>query len=302
VIPPAWYAPLPSFLWQVALHSSVMGLVFYGWASRVGLPSGRAKRRLLVLLLVLPLVTAAVPGRAGLEFRERWAWLDSGRLLAVPLPWGFRIHHAVLLGAALVLLLTAWQELWPALRRRGTDSAQAPDGLARAARRLPGWERCRVAVAPSDAITLATSGWPWRPRVVVSRGALRALGPEELAIALRHENAHWRRGRWLRSHALFLVRLLQSYHPVALWAFREYCLEVEIECDAEAAAGSDARLLAGTLLRIYETTDRRDVATRAALRKRVDVLLGDGLRDDALPGPAIAVATALLLGSLPWIV
>jgi Zn-dependent protease with chaperone function len=302
VIPPAWYAPLPSFLWQVALHSAIMGLIFYGWATRLGLPSGRAKRRLLALLLVLPFLTASVPGRTGLEFRERVAWLDSGRLLAVPLPWGLRVHHAVLLGAAMVVVLTVWQELLPALRRRGSATAAVPDALVRIVRSLPGWGRCRIAVAPADAITLATAGWPWRPRVIVSRGALRALGPEELAIALRHENAHWQGNRWARSHALFLVRLLQCYNPVALWAFREYCLEVEIECDAEAAGGGAARLLAGTLLKIYEATDRRDLATRAALRKRVDVLLGGGLRDDALPRASIAVAAALLLVTLPWIV
>ncbi len=302
MIPPAWYAPLPAFLWQVALHSWVMGLVFYGWAARLGLPSGRAKRRLLALLLVLPLLTAAVPGRAGLEFRERLAWLDSGRVLAVPLPWGFGVHHAVLLGAAMLVLLTLWQEVLPALRRRGTGAAEVPDPLAGAVRGLPGWGRCRIAVTASDAIALATTGWPWRPRVIVSRGALGALGAEELAIALRHENAHWQARRWARSQALFVLRLAQCYNPVALWAFREYCLEVEIECDAEAAAGGHARLLAGTLLKIYDSTDRRDLAARAALRKRVDVLLGGTVRDDALPGASIALATALLLMALPWIV
>ena len=52
MIPAYWYAPLPSFLWQVVLHSSIMGIVFYAWARHVGLPSGRSKRRLLGLWLV----------------------------------------------------------------------------------------------------------------------------------------------------------------------------------------------------------------------------------------------------------
>lgn len=302
MIPAAWSVPLPSFLWQVALHSSIMGFILYGWAVRLALPSGRAKRRLLALLLVLPLLTAAVPGRGGLDFRERLAWLDSGRLLAVPLPGGFRVHHAVLLAAAMILVLTLWQELAPALRRPRTTAVGVPDRVARLARSLPGWGRCAVRLASSDAITLATGGWPWRPRVIISRGALAGLGEEEMAIALRHENAHWQAHRWVRAHALFVVRLLQCYNPVALWAFREYCLEVEIECDAEAVAGGEARLLAGTLLKIYDSTDRRDVAARAALRKRVDVLLGSAPRDDALPGFSIAVASAILLVVLPWIV
>lgn len=302
MIPAYWYAPLPSFLWQVALHASIMGIVFYGWALRMRVPSGRGKRRLLALVLLLPVLTAAVPGRSGLEFRERLAWLDSGRLLAMPLPGGLRAYHVVLVAALMMVVLTLWQELLPVLRRPATTTAGVPEGLVRLARSLPGWGRCGVRLAVVEAIILATSGWPWRPRVIVSRGALAALGEEELATALRHENAHWQRGRWARSHALFLLRLLQCYHPVALWAFREYCLEVEIECDAEAVAGGDPRLLSRTLFRLYESTDRRDVAARAALRKRVDALLDAPRPDETLSDLAIAVASAILLGVLPWVV
>ena len=63
MIPAFWSAPLPAFLWQVLLHSAVAGVVLYAWAQRMRVPSGRAKRRLLVVLLILPLLTAAVPGR-----------------------------------------------------------------------------------------------------------------------------------------------------------------------------------------------------------------------------------------------
>ncbi len=85
MIPAAWSAPLGSYLWQVAVHSAVMGFVFYAWARHVRLPSGRTKRTLLAILLVLPLLTAAVPGRAGVEFAEHIAWLNSARVLAIPL-------------------------------------------------------------------------------------------------------------------------------------------------------------------------------------------------------------------------
>ena len=62
-----------------------------------------------------------------------------------------------------------------------------------------------------------------------------------LDMVLAHEHAHWDGGRWLRSHALFIVRMLQCYHPVALWVFREYCIEVEVGCDAVAVAGRDRK-------------------------------------------------------------
>jgi len=303
MIPAAWYAPLPSFLWQVALHSSIAGVVLYGWARHLRLRSGRSKRHLLALLLVVPLLTAAIPGRTSLEFRERRAWLDSGRLLAMPLVAGARAYHLVLLVGAMMAALTIWQEVLPALRRSGARRGEAPEPLVGLARGFPGWERCEVSLSRTDAILLATGGWPRRPRLIVSRGTLARLGDAELAIALRHEHAHWQEGRWARSHALFVVRLLQCYNPVALWTFREYCLEVEIECDAAAVAGREATPLTRALLAVYESTDRRDVAARAALRRRADVLLGnDRLDDDALPLATILAAAATLAAILPWIV
>ena len=302
MIPAYWYSPLPSFLWQVVLHSWILGMIFYAWAYHVRLPSGRSKRRLLAVLLVLPLLTAAVPGRSGMDFRERVAWLDSGRVLAVPLPAGIHLYHVVLLVAVMTVALTVWQEVLPVLGRPRTGMGDVPEQLARIARSLPGWGRCRIVLSPSEGILLATGGWPRHPRLIVSRGALERLSEDELAIVLRHENAHWQAGRWGWSHTLFLVRLVQCYNPVALWSFREYCLEVEIDCDAEAVAGRDPRLLTRTLLTIYESTDRRDVAARSVLRKRVDVLLDGGRRDDALPVATIVVASSVLLLLLPWVV
>jgi beta-lactamase regulating signal transducer with metallopeptidase domain len=298
-----WESPVPAYLWQVTLHSVVAGLTIYAWVRRLRLPSGRAKRQLLGVLLVLPLFTAAVPGRDGAEFRERRAWLDSGRILAIPVGAGVRVAHLVVAGALVMVGITVWQELVPALRRRDASPEPVPEGLARLARDLPAWGRGEIAVSPSRAIELATGGWPRRSRLIVSRGALDRLTEEELAVALRHEDAHWRARRWVSAHALFVVRLVQCYNPVALLAFRAYCHEVEIDCDAEALADGDRRVLARTLLKVYESTDRRDVAARASLKRRVEVLLGERRRDDdALPLSAVIAASAILGLVLPWLV
>lgn len=302
MIPGSWSAPLLAYLWQVALHSWVMGLIFYVWVHRLNLPSGRARRRLLALVLVLPMATAAMPGRAGVEFGERIAWMNSARVLAIPLPWGFQLSHLVLLVALMMALVTLWQEVWPSLRRPYRNGSPAPESLLHLVRALPGLERCGVVVLPVDSIMLATGGWPGQPRVLVSRGAVVSLTADELDVVLRHEHAHWQAGRWLRSHALFAVRLLQCYNPVALWAFREYCSELEVGCDAAAVRGRDPRVLGRVLLRLYEATDRRDVATRGALRKRVDVLLAGGPQDEALPRFTVALVAAVMLVVLPWIV
>jgi hypothetical protein len=302
VIPAFWSAPLPAYLWQVALHSWVMGLVFYIWAHRVDLPSGRTKRRLLVLLLLVPMVTAAVPGRSAVEFGERVAWLNSARILAVPLIGGFHISHLILLIAAMMAALTIWQEVLPLRGRPRATGADVPESLLALVRAHADWANCRVALSPADAIVLATGGLPGRPSLIVSQGALDQLTPTELEIAIAHEHAHWQAGRWLRSHLLFAVRLLQCYNPVALWVFREYCIEVEIGCDAVAVTGRDPHLLARILLKIYQSTDRHDVAALGALRKRVDVLLAGGPQDAALPTATIAAVAVFMLVVLPWIV
>jgi hypothetical protein len=251
VIAPAWPGSLAAFLWQVALHSAIAGFLFYAWARRRRLPPGRTRRRLLAVLLVLPMVTAAIPGRTGPEFRERLAWLDSERVLAIPVGAGFHLLDlAILLGLATVGI-TVWQEvLGPVLRRPATGPAALPEPLVRLVRGLPGWERCDIRSSPVRGILLATGGWPWRPRLIVSRDAVIGLAEAELAAVIRHEHAHWQAGRFMRSHALFLVRLLQCHNPVALWTFREYCLEVEIECDAAAVGGQDPGTLTRTLLAV----------------------------------------------------
>jgi hypothetical protein len=298
----AWYVPLAAYAWQVAVHSAVAGFIFYAWVHRVPMSSGRTKRRLLATLLVLPLLTAAIPGRGTIEFAERIAWLNSARVLAVPLPLGFQMVHLAIVIGLLMIGFTVWQELVPALRHPVADVGNAPEALVRQVRALSGWERCVVAVSPLSSVMLATSGMPGHVKVTVSRGALASLTTPELAAVMAHEHAHWQAGRWWWSHGLFVVRLLQCYNPVALWVFREHCIESEIECDAAAVAGRDPHVLARVLLRIYNATDRRDVSARAALRKRVDVILAGGPQDAPLPELTVTIASAVMLVVLPWIV
>lgn len=289
--------------WQVTLHSATMGLILYLWVRRAGVRSGRLRRQLLALLIALPLVTAAVPGRASLAFAEGWAWFNSARLLAIPLPLGLRVWHVLAAGAVLTLAIPVWQELLPSLRARGAPSSSPPpERLVAAVRSQPGWDTCDVRVTASDGLEVLTTGRPGRPRLFVSEAALRGLSDEELDAVLAHEHAHWRDGRWWRVHALFVLRLLQSFNPVALWAFREYCGEVELDCDAAAVANRDPRVLARVQLRVYHATFSGDVAARSTLRKRVDVLLSGGPDNSRPPVWLLPSVAGLMLGVLPWLV
>ena len=301
MIPEVWSTGLSFYLWQVALHSSVAGLIFYAWVHRLGLRSSATKRRLLVTLLVLPLLTAAVPGRDALDFAERLAWLNSARILAIPLGAGTRVQDLLLVIAAIVTGVTFWQEVLPAFRRPKAVTTDVPESLVQLVRTQTGWETCKVAVSPASSILVVTSGWRGAPTLIVSLGALQALSEAELAAVVAHEHAHWLAGRWTWSHLLFAVRMLQCYHPVALWVFREYCLEIEISCDRTAAAGRRDTLVRA-LLRAYKSLGHRDHAARAALRKRVDVLMQDDAEGATLPGATVATATLVMLMVLPWIV
>lgn len=297
---------LTAWGWQVMLHSAVATAAFALWWRRLRLPSGRGRRRMLVVILVLPLLTAAVPGRDGAAFRDGWALLDSSRLLALPLPWplgGVHVAHLALLVAAISTLAALWQEITPALHRAPRHGGPAPPELVRRARELPGWASVRVEVSAVDHVSMATWGSPRRPGVTVSRGALAQLGRRQLDAALAHENAHWQDGRWWLTHALFVVRLVQLFNPVALWSFREYVVETEMACDREAVAGGSGKPLSSTLLAIYDDLDRGDVSGRSLLRRRIDALLGRvPMTDRRPPATVVAGAAALLALVLPWIV
>jgi Zn-dependent protease with chaperone function len=279
-----------------------MGSVFYAWVHHVGVPSGRSKRQLLIMVLVLPMVTAAIPGRDGVAFAERLAWFNSARLGAVPLAAGLHLYHAGWLIAVVLTLLTIWQEVIPSFRTPRATTAGVPEWLSSLARGRPGWETCTIALTADQTIMLATHGRPGRPWLVVSQGALSSLSPFDLGLATAHEHAHWVEGRWWKSHLLFAARLLQCYHPTALWVFREYCSEEEIACDAVAVAGTEPAPLVRLLMRVYQETNPRDVSARSALRKRVEVLMAGGPQDSVLPPGTAALAAGVMLLVLPWIV
>jgi Zn-dependent protease with chaperone function len=248
-------------------------------------------------------MTALIPGRNTFDFREQTAWLDSMRVLSIPIFDSLRVFHLVLAAAALSALASLWQEVLPALRRPKPDYDNAPAGLTRQARALPAWKRCQVGITASEEILLATAGRPSRPRLIVSRGTLSRLNQEELGAVLLHENAHWRRERWVITHLFFLLRILQFYNPVALWAFREYAIQVEIDCDADAVSGRNPKVLAAALLKVYESTNPSDFSSRNTLRRRVDTLLGKvEPADTKLPPWTVLVAALVLLLLLPWIV
>ena len=303
-----WTLPGATWLWRVALHASVAGAVLYGWVRHLALPPGRTRRLLLAAVLVVPLATASLPGALAAAFGPGAVWFESARVLALPVGFGLRVADLVVAAGALTAAVALVQELLPAVAARPRRSgAPIPLWLGREALSLPGWERCTVQLVTGRPFLVATGGLPGgRPHLLLSPDVLERLTREELAAVLRHENAHHTPRRWWALHLLFAARLLQLPNPIALWAFRGYTQELELACDRDAAGGSasagSGKPLARALLAFYEGTDRRDVAGREALRRRVDALLGRApVADRALPPVSLAAAVLALLLSLPWI-
>ena len=303
MIPEYWYLPPVAYAWQVTLHSLVAGSVFFAWARHYGLGSGRSKRAILCVLLVLPLVTAAIPGRSSDTFRDTVAWLDSARVLSLRVGFDLHVADVALAVSAVALLATVWQEVMPIFRRARADFTTLPNRLVRIAAAVPDAARFRLGVLPDQRIMLATTGTPWAPRLLVSTGAVEHLDDDELLATLLHERAHWNGRRWISTLALYAIRLFQCWNPAALWTFRTYAVEVEVACDAEAMAARDRKPLIRALLKVYETLDRNDLATRRILRLRIDELRGAS----GGHGAEVSVETVVLAGGvlallLPWLV
>ena len=90
------------------------------------------------------------------------------------------------------------------------------------------------------------------------------LTADELALVLRHELTHLRRGDLLVKAALVLAYALHWYNPVIWAAGRSLCFYQEASCDSHVTARADAeerRFYSETILRVI----RRQARARTAL-------------------------------------
>jgi Zn-dependent protease with chaperone function len=146
-----------------------------------------------------------------------------------------------------------------------------------------------------------------RPRLVVSRGVVDALSPEQLAAALRHERAHWAARDNLKRLCILLAPGILPFTGSSRALEHGWRKFTEWAADDRAVAGNARRsfALAGALVRVARMTS--DVS-----QAQVALLLGDtdelAARVDRLlrpapppagPRPILALSAILLMaGSL----
>ncbi|HZZ83270.1 MAG TPA: M56 family metallopeptidase [Anaeromyxobacteraceae bacterium] len=249
---------------QSILHTFIGALyveaLVRGW--RIRHPDQRLGLRLLALATPLVLVPALVllyPARRSAAFLDEGAlfagrhW-DELRLLGVGL-------HQLWLGAfaaagtALFLM-----DLLPLFRRRRDDwqGSAPPDGVAVAVAELA--RRMRL---PPPAIHFRDTAQPFlfctgvrKPALVISRGTLDLLDPQELRAALAHELGHLSRRDPAVSWGLMGARALQFFNPAFQVVARAMAKDAEWRADESAARTCGDRLaLAAGLLKLYRATE-----------------------------------------------
>jgi Zn-dependent protease with chaperone function len=136
-----------------------------------------------------------------------------------------------------------------------------------------------------------------RSKIVVSAGALKLLGPAELAAVLAHERAHLRERHDLVLLPFTALRAAFPWSHACTEAYREVAMLVEMLADDRALRARPARELVSALVRVG-TAGQVSVGTLAALAgsdsevtARVHRLLQPR---HPLPAPAVA---GICLGS-----
>jgi len=148
-----------------------------------------------------------------------------------------------------------------------------------------------------------------RPRLVMSRGVLAALSPEQLAAALRHERAHWTSRDNLKRLCLLLTPGILPFAGSSRTIERGWRKFAEWAADDRAVAGSARRscALAAALVRVARMTSDVPQSLLALpllgdtdqLAARVDRLLCAAPPDNpaADPRPFVALSAVLMAGA-----
>ena len=254
---------------QSLLHAFVAALAIEAllrvWRARA--PDDRLALRALGLcqpLAVTPVLFFLAPQRSGEEFHDAWALFASRRWDEIRLAGVGLVEWGVLAAAALGLALFL-MDLLPLLsgrRRSLPPPAPPPDALVEALHEIAG-ARAAPALHFLDArgCALFCAG-VLRPALVVSRGALELLDPEELRAALAHELAHLARRDPALSWLLMAFRGALFFNPVAQVVAR--ALARDAEWSADERAGADRLALASALLKLHRAGQGRAARPRRA--------------------------------------
>lgn len=224
------------------IASVLMDQALRAW--RIDDPLIRQRFRLTVVFFPIfsfPFYQAINPDRGSVLFRLS-ALFDVNRWLNVEL-WGvisFGLLFLIVL--AITSLIFLFQEMIPILKHTLESRTMEHEGTRResdpfieSASRALSIETPQVLVVEDEELVIfSTTGK--NPLIVVSTGLTEALTPDEMHGALAHEIAHIARSRRPLLLAVFFLRMILFFNPVALIEFRRVVRNEEKICDDIAAS------------------------------------------------------------------
>jgi len=252
------------FVTQAFFHSLVASFIseiaLKAWAVKD--PAVRQKVFLVPIVapvVLFPLFLLGTPDRGSTYFRLE-AVFESGRWLDVEIGGIRPVVAGLVLVFGITSLVFLFQELIPIVRNyiesiRSERAAHARDWAevptVRAAMEALPVDPPRVFVVEDGGfLILSTTGR--NGAVYLSSALPEALTTEELRSAVAHEIAHVARGRHPLLVAVYLLRALLFFNPIALMEFRRAVQEEEKVCDELAVSlTGDRRALADALRKLY---------------------------------------------------
>ncbi len=258
-----WADILAQAIFHTLVASLFVEALVRSW--RVTHPGQRMALRLTALgypLVLFPALVLAFPARADEGFQDRAIFVarrwEDLHVFGVGL---FTIWLGLFAGLGALLFL---MDLVPLVRgrRRPRLAERAVDGpeASAVAAELPALAAVLVVPTPPviyldrDAPVLFCTGVR-RPAIVVSRGTVALLDPEELRAALAHELAHLAGRDPLKSWVAMGARALMCLNPAFQVVARAIARDAERVADERAAHACGDRLaLASGLLKLHRAT------------------------------------------------
>jgi Zn-dependent protease with chaperone function len=219
------------------IASVLMDQALRAW--KINDPLIRQRFRVTVVLFPIfsfPFYQAINPDRGSVLFRLN-ALFDVNRWLNVEL-WGvisFGLLFLVVL--AITSLIFLFQEMIPILKHTLESRTMEHEGTRResdpfienACRALSIETPQVLIVEDEEPVIFSTTGK--NALIVVSTGLTETLTQDEMQAALAHEIAHISRGRRPVLLAVFFLRMILFFNPVALIEFRRVVRNEEKICD-----------------------------------------------------------------------
>jgi Zn-dependent protease with chaperone function len=199
--------------------------------------------RIMTLILpvsMFPLYNLINLNRNSIIFREETALLNINRWLTIEI-WDIisvgTILLIFLLGTSVIFFL---QEVIPIIkdsftRKKNDDRNTFPvdretDSMATELSNLLGIEKPSVKLIRDRNPVILTSGTK-NHSIVISSGLISVLDKEQRYSAIAHELAHIMRRSNATTWAIFIIRILMFFNPIALIVFRRIIQDDEHICD-----------------------------------------------------------------------